>query len=411
MKVKDRKLATSQLRETLHYVARFRNATFIIAIDGRVLEDSDTLSVAEDISLIHAVGIRTVLVLGSSDQTDYSTRRKSKYARLRSLAGQLVQHINTVHHGLFTAHGQEDDELNRFAVQVNEDTLGAELLPNKVKDLLAKGLIPLVVARPKDGRSDESWFASLLRVAANLCTKMLADKVVYLSGADGIFQSGKILLREAKPDEIRRLVADGTISGQVAEFTKTAEAVIGAGVTRVHFISGKVDGSLVNEMFTNDGVGTMIHNNPYQEIRPARPQDIIGILDVIGTQGEYGSTRRHAEKKIAAQLSHYRVAVKDDRVIACGCLRCFPEEKKALISSLAVDQPYLSHGIGELMFEHLFEEAKCQGVTLLTLISPNTGQWWLSQEFDAGNVSDLPAELQASNRSATAIILARRLEN
>lgn len=408
--MKDRKLATSQLREMLHYVARFRNATFVIMIDGRILEESDILSIAEDISLIHSIGIRTVLVLGSSDQTDYSKRRKNKYVRLQSLAGQLVKHINMVHHRVFITRGQEESRLNQFATQVNEDALGTETLRDKVEDLLAKKFIPLVVARPKDGHSGESWFASLLRVASSLCTEIMTDKLIYLSGADGIFQSGKTLLREAAPDEIRQLVTDGTISGQVAEFAKTAEAVIDAGVTRVHFIGGKTEGSLVSELFTNDGVGTMIHNNPYQEIRPARDSDVIGILNVIGVQGGHGSTRRHAEKKIAAQLPNYRVAAKDDGVIACGCMRCFPEEGKALISPLAVDQQHLSQGVGELLLKRLFEEAKNQGVKLLTLVSPQTGQWWLSREFDNGKTSDLPAELQANFSSPGTIILTRRLE-
>ena len=409
--MKDRKLTTSQLREALHYVARFRNATFIIALDGRVLESSDILSVAEDISLIHAIGIRTVLVLGSSDQTDYSMRRKNRYARLQSLAKQLVQHINTVHHGLFIPRKQEDEELNRFAVQVNEDTLGSELLPGKVKDLLDKGLIPLVVARPKDGHSEESWFASLLRATNNLCTAILTDKLIYLSGADGILQSEKALLREAGPDEIHRLIADGTISGQVAEFAKTAETVINAGVTRVHFINGKVEGGLLCELFTKDGVGTMIYKDQYQEIRPARTSDISGILDVLGTQGSHGDVRRHTEEAIGAQLANYRVVVKDNGVIACGCLRCFPEEKKALISSLGVDQPYLSQGIGELLLKSLFEEAKSQGVTLLTLISQQTGQWWLGREFDTGKVSDLPNDLHASVGTPSTTILVSRLED
>lgn len=410
--MKDRKLATGQLREMLHYVARFRNSTFIIAIDGRILENSDILSVAEDISLLHAVGIKTVLVLGSSDQTDYSTRRKSKYERMQFLAEQLVRHINTVHHGLFITCGQEDEELNRFAVQVNEDSAGTEPLSNKVTDLLTKGLIPLVVvARPTDGNANESWFASLLRVVTGLCAAILTDKLIYLSGADGIFKEGKTLLREARLNEIHQLVADGTISGQFAEFAKTAEAVISAGVTRVHFISGKVEGSLLNEMFTNDGVGTMIYKSHYQDIRPARTSDIIGILNVLDTQGGHGDVRRYTEKKIVAQLANYRVVVKDDRVIACGCMHCFPQEGKALVSPLAVNQSYLSHGVGELLLKNLFEEAKRQGVKLLTLVSPPTGQWWLSQEFGTGNVSDLPAELQASLSSPGAIILTRRLED
>ena len=409
--MKDRKLATSKLRETLHYVARFRNSTFVIAIDGRVLESSDILSIAEDISLLHAIDIRIVLVLGSSDQTDYSKRRKNLYARLQLLAEQLSRSINTVHHGLFTINIPEGVEPQGFAVKVNEGEIGTEALSIIVKEILAKGLIPVVVARPKDGNTDESWFGSLLRVTTGLCSAILTDKLVYLSCVDGIFQGDKTLLRETQLDQVKQLVADETISGQFVEFAKTAEAVIKTGVTRVHFINGKVEGSLLCELFTKDGVGTMIHQNQYQEIRRARASDISGILNVLGTQGSHGDVRRHSEEVIEAQLANYRVVVKDDGVIACGCLRCFPEENKALISSLGVDQPYLSQGIGELLLKSFFTEAKSKGVTLLTLVSPQTSQWWLSREFDTGKVSDLPNDLQASINTPSATILVSRLED
>jgi len=407
--MKDRKLATSKLRETLHYVARFRNSTFVIALDGRVLEGNDILSVAEDISLLHAIGIRVLLVLGSSDQTDYSTRRKSRYTRLQSLAEQLCRSINTVHNGFFNPNMPEGAESQDFAFKVSEDDIGTGSLSDKVLGILADGRMPVVVARPKDGRTDESWFGSLLRLIVDLCRAVLPSKLIYLSCVDGIFQSGKTLLREAQPGEISQMVADGVITGQFAEFTRMAEKVISAGVTRVHFINGKIDGSLLNEMLTKDGVGTMIHRNQYQEIRPARSSDISGILNVLGTQGSHGDVRRHTEEMIGAQLANYRVVVKDDGVIACGCLRCFSSEGKAMVSSLAVEPSYLVHGIGELMLKSFFEEAKGQGVTLLTLVSPHTGQWWLSREFTVGKISDLPTDLQASNSSPSTIILVRRL--
>lgn len=409
--MKDRRLATRKHREMLHYVARFRNSTFAIAIDGRVLESSDILSIAEDISLLHSISIRIFLILGFSDQTDYSERRKNRYARLQSLTEQLCRSINTVHHSFFTPCTPESEESQNFALKVNENETGAKQLSVKVKDILARGLIPIVVAKPIDEKTDESWFGSMLRLTTSLCSAILTDKLIYLSCVDGIFKGGKILLREAQLDQLRQLVTDETISGQFAEFVKTAEVVINAGVTRVHFINGKVEGSLLSEMFTKDGVGTMIHKNQYQEIRPARASDISGISNVLGTQGRHGDARRHTEEVIGAQLTNYRIVVKDNGVIACGCLCCFPAEKKALISSFAVDQPYLSQGIGELLLKNLFEEAKSQGVKLLTLLSPHTGQWWLSREFDTGKVSDLPNDLQASVSTPSTIILVCRLED
>ena len=269
----------------------------------------------------------------------------------------------------------------------------------------------MVVAKPIDEKTEDSWFGSLLRATTSLCGAILTDKLVYLSYFDGIFTEGKTLLREAQLDQVQQLVADETISGQFAEFVKTAEVVINTGVIRVHFINGKAEGSLLCELFTKDGVGTMIHQNQYQEIRPARTPDISGILNVLGTQNNHGDARRHTEEMISAQLPNYRVVVKDNGVIACGCLRCFPEEKKALISSLGVDQPYLSQRIGELLLKSFFTEAKSKGVTLLTLVSPQTSQWWLSREFDTGKVSDLPNDLQASINTPSATILVSRLED
>ncbi|MES2087531.1 MAG: GNAT family N-acetyltransferase [Patescibacteria group bacterium] len=409
--MKDRKLATSQLREMLTYVARFGHSTFVIAIDGRVLEGNDILSVAGDITLLHAVGIRIVLVLGSSDQSDYRIRRKTRYARLQSLAAQLCRSLNMLHCNFLVSNKPEVTKSQGFAFKVEENDIGTESLPDKVGDILAKGLLPVIVARPKDENTDESWFGSLLRVTTSLCAGISTNKLIYLSCVDGIFQRGSALLREAQPSEVRQLVTDGVITGQFAEFTSMAEQVISTGVLRVHFINGKVIGGLLSEVFTKDGVGTMIHQNPYQEIRSARESDIGGILNVLGTQESRGDVRQHTEEMIGAQLANYRVAVKDDGVMACGCLRCFPSEKKALISSLAVDQSYLSDGIGELMLERLFEEAGGQGVALLTLVSPHTGQWWLSQKFTTGKISDLPLDLQASNSSSAITILVRRLES
>lgn len=406
--MKDRKLATSQLRETLHYVARFKQSTFVIALDGRMIEGNDLLSLAGDISLLHAVGIRLVLVFGSSDQSDTKTRRETKYVRLQSLADQLCRSINTVHYRPQAQENSAVGEPQCSALRMSEDATG-DSLPHKVHGFLDKGLLPVFSATPKEG-VDESWFGALLRVTTDLCLATLPSKLIYLSCVDGIFQKGHTLLREAGPDEIRRLVADGVVTGQFAEFTGMAEKVISAGVIRVHFINGKVAGGLLSEVFTKDGVGTMIHQNPYQEIRPARASDITGILNVLGVQESSIDVRRHTAEVIEAQLANFQVATKDDEIIACGCLRCFPAEGKALISSLAVDQPYLIHGVGKLVLQHLFDEAKEQGVTLLTLVSQNTGQWWLSHKFTAGKVSDLPADLQASNGSSATIILVRRLE-
>lgn len=416
--MKEKELATSQLREVLTYVARFRHSTtsspttFVIILDDGVFENNDTLSVAGDISLLHAVGIRIALALGSTDRSDYAKKRKERYTRLQSLAEQLCRSINTVHYRPSTALKPGSGELQNFALNVGDADINAELLSaGRVCDVLDKRLVPIIVAKPKNRGADESWFGSLLRVTANLCSALLPCKLIYLSCVDGIFLRDRTLLREAQPDEIRRLVTDGVITGQFAEFASTAEQVINAGVQRVHFINGKISGGLLSEVFTKDGVGTMIYLNPYQEIRSARTLDINGILNLLCASEEHNLAQRNIEKMIEAQLANYRVAVKDGGVIACGCLRCFPAEGRALINSFAVDKSYLGSSVGELMLQRLFEEARGKGVTLLTLVSPHTGQWWLSQKFTTGKISDLPAELQTSYNSPTAVILAKRFKS
>jgi len=407
--MKEATQTTSQLREVLRYVRLFRNSTFVIAIDGSVLENNNFIDVANDIALLREIGIGIVLVIGFSTQPDHRAKRQERRRQLQTLAGELCRSINEIWRSFSKQAGSEDTKSWWLAIEVNATHTDPESLPGEIRAILDRGLMPVFAAAPNDKNADKSWFRSLLDATFSFCRAASAEKLIYLSCVDGIFQHKGKLLRQAQLDEIYKLVRDNVITGQFAEFTSTAEQVITNGVQRVHFINGKINGALLHEVFTNDGIGTMIHQNPYQEIRPAAPADISGILNVLRAPDGRSEIRHQIEKTVKTQLANYRVAVKDNRVVGCGCLRCFPSEKKAFLSSFAIDESHPE--IRWLMLEHLFNEAKEKGTTLLTMVSPHTGQWWLGQKFTAGKMSDLPTELQACDNPPANVILVRQLES
>lgn len=397
----------SHFRETLKYVARFSKQTFVVAIDGRAIEDNDILSLAGDVSLLRGVGVRLVLAVGFSDRADFRERRRTRYARLQALAGQLCQSVDGTSQ-IPSVPGDKlaDSEPVRFTVQVNERDAGTELISLEVNEILDRGLVPIVVAKPAAGR--EEWFGILAKVVAALCRGVRADKLVYLACVDGIYRKDKSLIREAGLDEIRKLAAAGVITGQFSEFVAMAGQVIEAGVTRVHLISGKINGGLLREMLTRDGVGTMIHSDFYQQTRLAGKADICGILDVLNAHAERGDMRRYTEDAIISHLDNYHVTVRDGEVVACGCLRCFPEEKKALISSFAADPSCLSRG-EDPMLARLLAEARGRGMEQAALVGLRTGLWRLGREWRVGTAGDLPAELRGSEASSVGTILVRHI--
>ncbi len=203
------------------------------------------------------------------------------------------------------------------------------------------------------------------------------------------------------------MIDGGVVSGHFKQLAQTASDAVEGGVKRVHIVNYLTQGNLLLEICSRDGVGTMIYQGPYRKIRPAVESDIVDIVELLESYSDSGAVRQLSAEEVREKIVHFFVAVIDSQVIGCGCVRIFPTESKAFISSVAIHSEYIKEGIGNQLLATLEERANsaCKNVKI-SLVSPRTGGWWLHQEYETGALKDLPHELllQYSNSHPTVLI-------
>jgi amino-acid N-acetyltransferase len=167
------------------------------------------------------------------------------------------------------------------------------------------------------------------------------------------------------------------------------------GVKRVHFLQQNQDGSLLLELFSRDGVGTLLSAASFDQTRTATINDIGGILELIQPLEQEGVLVRRSREKIEAAINDYTVLVRDGSVIACAALHVEQDNKYAELACLVVDENYQKSGKGEELFLYIEEQAIKQGVEKLFILTTQTAHWFLERGFIEADVNDLPVSRQA----------------
>jgi len=170
-----------------------------------------------------------------------------------------------------------------------------------------------------------------------------------------------------------------------------AAAACRAGIQRVHVINGKVDEGLLAEVFSNEGIGTLIYANEYQQIRPAKKKYIraIQVLTDKGVQSDELVKRTRAV--IEKQLGDYHIFEIDKNTVACVALHVYPEQNKGELACLFVSPSHENQGIGRKLIQ--FVEAKARELNLSELLTLSTQAFTYFQSkggFSEGTPDDLP---------------------
>ncbi len=178
---------------------------------------------------------------------------------------------------------------------------------------------------------------------------------------------------------------------ETLEFVRLAYLAAGVNVNRVHIVDGSHDGVLLVEVFSNLGVGTMIHANVYQSIRSMTAGDVPRVLKLLQPLAEAGVLIPRTEEDILARREDYVVHESDGRLHGCGALHEYAGGE-AEIAAIAVDPAYEELGIGRRIVLYLIEmarERELQGVFVLTT---RTGDWFESIGFERVSPDRLPEE-------------------
>ena len=149
------------------------------------------------------------------------------------------------------------------------------------------------------------------------------------------------------------------------------------------------------ELFSRDGVGTMINADTYDSIRRATIDDIGGILELIRPLEESGALVRRSREKLETEIAHFNVVERDSTVVACAAMYPYPEEGLAELACLAVDDAYRRGQCGERLLFLAEREARAAGADRLFVLTTHAAHWFRERGFVEAEHSMLPGERQA----------------
>lgn len=401
----------TDLRGILQYIPRFREKTFILAFDGAIVTDENFANILLDVAVLRSLNIRVVLVHGAAAQIK-SLAEEQKVAA-SNLDGAGITDAATLKLALTAANRLTHEMLEGLAANdlraactnaIIAHPLGIlqgvdQLFTGKVErvdvellqSLLAQGVVPVIPPLGFDG-DGKTYRVNSDAVAVAVADALKAVKLIYITTTDGLYCQGK-LIRQMIVGELSALLEKNKCEFTPETQSKAvhAAAACRAGVQRVHVINGRVDEGLLAEVFSNEGIGTLIYANEYQQIRLAKKKDIraIQLLTAKGVQSQ--ELVKRTRTTIEKTLGDYYIFEIDKNPVACVALHVYPEQKKGELAALYVSDSHENQGIGRKLIQ--FVENKARELALVELLTLSTQAFTYFQSkggFAEGKPEDLP---------------------
>lgn len=419
----------TDLRGILRYIPRFREKTFVVALDGAVVTDDNFPNLLLDLAVLRSLNIRIVLVHGASAQIAALATERGETAT--NLDGAGITDATTLQLALTAANRLTHEILEGLATNdlravstnaVIAHPLGIvggvdHLFTGKVErvdveflqSLIAQGIVPVVPPLGFDG-DGKTFRVNSDAIAQALAEQLKASKLIYLTATDGLKRQGT-LLRQLLVGELKQLLTQRPeeLAPELLSKARCAVAACEAGVPRVHILNGTVDEGLLAEVFSNEGIGTLIYANEYQQIRRAMKKDIRHLLqltkDSVAASELVKRTRNEMEKRIG---DYYLFEI-DRNPVACVALHVFPEQNKGELAFLYVSPAHENQGIGRKLVQ--FVEAKARELNLAEIVTLSTQAFaWFQAKggFSEGTPDDLPPgrreRYDASGRNSKVLV-------
>src|SRR5262249_4126425 len=196
-------------------------------------------------------------------------------------------------------------------------------------------------------------------VAVEVARSLRAVKLIFLTRGPGVML-GPELLRQLTVEEAEALLRKQRGDGNPETVSKLVQAVkaAGRGVERVHLIDGREQEGLLAEVFSNEGIGPLIHANEYQAIRQAPKRDVRAIYNLIRGGMETDELMQRTRADVERQIEDFFVFEVDRNTMACGALHLYPAERKAEMACVYVDDRSANQGIGAKLMTYAAARAR-----------------------------------------------------
>jgi amino-acid N-acetyltransferase len=427
-------------RAAAPYIHAFRGRTFVIAFGGEVVSDGRFYELTHDLNLLAALGVRIVLVHGARTQIDERLkqhRHRARYERglritddialscAKEASGRLRVEIEAL-----LSMGVQNSPMANADIRVASGNFvtakpigvveGVDYIhTGEVRKIDAVGIRDrldhneLVLLSPLGySPTGEIFNVALEDVAASAAAALQAEKLIFLMDAPGVVTGKRAeLRRDLTCSDAEKLLARGVaLPPDVQLYLPRAVRACRDGVKRVHLISSRTEGGLLLELFTRRGVGTMLTQDPLERLRPAKIEDIGGILQLIEPLESEGILVKRSRDLLEMEIERFVVLEHDRMVIGCAALYPFPEEGSGELACLAVHPDFRGQGGGERLMEAIEAKARRQRIKRLFVLTTRTEQWFVERGYGETTVADLPRRRQTLyNYQRRSVVLLKRL--
>lgn len=408
-------------RDASPYVNAHRGRTFVLSFAGEAVVDKHFDTFIHDIAILNSLGIRLVLVHGARAQIDKRLKREkiettykdglritdskaldcvkeavgSIRVEIEALLSMGVAntpmsgaHLRVASGNFVTAKPlgvrdgvdfQHTGEVRRLDIQA----ITQRLDQGDIVLLSPSGYSP----------TGEIFNLSAEDIATSAATELQADKLIFLLEGANLMSGKRELVREISPAETDRLL-DGKrkLSDELRKHLRSAVHACRMGVRRAHLIQRKTDGALLQELFTRDGVGTLITGETIEAMRCASISDVGGIIELLKPLEESGVLVKRSRELLEVDIDQYTVIEREGMIIGCAAMHPYHKERIAELACLAVHPEYQDIGRGENMLKHIEKQAQSLGMKKLMVLTTQTAHWFQEKGFVQANTKALPVK-------------------
>jgi len=410
------------LRSVAPYIHAFRGKTFVVAFPGELVTAGALPVLAQDLSLLVALGIRVVIVHGSRPQVAEQLALRNVEGRFhngiritdlpalecaKEAAGELRLDIEAAF-----SQGLPNTPMSNAAIRIISGNFviarplgvfdGVDLeLTGVTRKIASETIQPiletdsLVLLSPLGfSPTGEVFNLTMEDVAASTAIALHAEKLIFITETTMMADAAGAEIRELSSHQAEAVLQAGFLPPDSAFYLEHAIKACNSGVDRAHIVPFEMDGSALLELFTHDGVGTMISHENLESLRQATIEDVGGIIKLIEPLEADGTLVKRGRELIEREIEQFSVIDHDGVIFGCAALYPFPEAKMGEMACLIVSQDTQTQGDGERILKHMENRARAAGLTKLFVLTTRTMHWFKKRGFVPASVDELPKDRQ-----------------
>ena len=426
------------LRQVSPYFHQHRGKTFVVYFGGEAVADVGFRNLIRDLLLMAAVGIRLVVVFGARPQIEQRLAAHGIAPRvvgaLRVSDAPTMQQVREVVGAMRLdieaafSFGSRGGPLSAASCRIASGNFVLARPAGIIEgvDLLFTGLVRTVDRKAIAARLDQGEIVLLAPLgysptgelfnlkakdlAATVAADINAAKLILLTERDGIIGENGELVRQLTLHQAQRLRETKREDLIDFEPLDTGIAACERGVERAHIVSRLVDGALLRELFTRDGIGTMLSGAPFDQLREARVEDVGGILELVQPLENRGLLVKRSREKLETEIDHFVVMVRESTVVACGALYPYGDSGMGEIACIAVHADYRGGQFGDVLLDALERRARATNLKSVFVLTTQATQWFNERGFNPSAIESLPmAKRELYNYQRNSAVLIKTL--